>query len=223
MERIVRPELLDELPPDDPAARANRADLRHLNGLAGNHRWFSRQLARFPLQPALELGAGDGFLGACLYRRFAAREGAGSFSILGIDRMARPPAWPAAWPWWRGELEHYEAYEARPAVFANWILHQLEDDALARLGAHWNASAQLLLCSETRRSAVARRLVRLGLALLRMHPVTRHDAIVSLEAGFRGEELPRLLGLDPARWQWTVSENILGAYRLVAWKEGTAR
>ena len=55
---------------------------------------------------------------------------------------------------------------------------------------------------------------RLLSALLRFSPVTRHDLLISIRAGFRGDELPRALGL--AGWTTAVSLTALGAYRLVA-------
>jgi len=51
---------------------------------------------------------------------------------------------------------------------------------------------------------------------MRIHPITRHDARVSIEAGFRGKELPHLLNLDPALWQTTLIETFFGAYRMLA-------
>jgi hypothetical protein len=52
--------------------------------------------------------------------------------------------------------------------------------------------------------------------LIRAHPVTRHDGRVSIAAGFRNDELPNLLRLDPAEWSWQVRESRFGACRLVA-------
>ena len=51
-----------------------------------------------------------------------------------------------------------------------------------------------------------------------MNRVTRHDMMVSIRAGFRRGELPKVLGLGE---EWTVQEQCtkLGAYRLLAWKE----
>ena len=46
--------------------------------------------------------------------------------------------------------------------------------------------------------------------------VTRHDAHISIAAGFHGDELPRALGLDPQVWTWRCTSTLLGAYRMVA-------
>ena len=37
MKRLVQPELLDSLPPDDPRARGSRRDLRRVNWWMGHH------------------------------------------------------------------------------------------------------------------------------------------------------------------------------------------
>ena len=46
--------------------------------------------------------------------------------------------------------------------------------------------------------------------------VSHHDGHLSINAGFRGNELPELLGLDPENWVVEVSHTWLGGYRLMA-------
>jgi hypothetical protein len=55
-----------------------------------------------------------------------------------------------------------------------------------------------------------------GAALLGGSHVTRHDARVSIAAGFLGDELPAALGLDPRNWHWRCTTTALGAYRMIA-------
>ena len=64
MKRIVEPELLDTLPPDDPRAAGSRRDLRRLNAWMRNHAIMANALqtavnGQTPKQ-IIELGAGDG-------------------------------------------------------------------------------------------------------------------------------------------------------------------
>ena len=68
MQRIVKPEILDKLNPDDPAALHNRRDLRLFNRLMGNNRWMRRTLTHIvnPEDSVLELGAGVGDFGLYL-------------------------------------------------------------------------------------------------------------------------------------------------------------
>jgi hypothetical protein len=39
---------------------------------------------------------------------------------------------------------------------------------------------------------------------------------VSIAVGFSGNELPAALGMDDGQWQFTCTETVLGAYRMVA-------
>ncbi len=71
MQRILQAELLDSLPHDHPDALHNRRDLRVINRVMGNYRWFARTLPALlrPGEAALEVGAGDGTLGLQLAAR----------------------------------------------------------------------------------------------------------------------------------------------------------
>src|SRR5882724_347612 len=64
MKRLVEPELLDELPAEDPLARHSRNDLQRLNAWIGNARILAGQLRQVAGEPKsrriLDLGAGDG-------------------------------------------------------------------------------------------------------------------------------------------------------------------
>ena len=64
MERRVEPELLDDLPPDDPRAVRSRKDLLRVNAWMGNCGIMARALRATCQGPAarrlVELGAGDG-------------------------------------------------------------------------------------------------------------------------------------------------------------------
>ena len=77
MKRRVEPELLDELPPENPRARRSRQDLRRLNVLMGHARIIARLLAnawaRGGPTRIVELGAGDGRFALSLARNLASR------------------------------------------------------------------------------------------------------------------------------------------------------
>lgn len=213
MKRIVRPELLDSLPPDGRAALANRRDLRLINRLLGNWRWLAQQLVRWvrPGDRVLEAGAGDGALGRYLWRRVpAVRSG----EYTGLDwRRDRPDGWPAAWAWHRGDLLA-QVFDPPPRVLlVNFLLHQFEDDQLQGLGARLADVPVWLICEPMRGR---RGLV--GLALLRplgLHPVSWADGRTSIRAGFRGQELVRLLDGPGARISAT-RDTILGSHRIVS-------
>ena len=82
--RVVAPEILDRLAPDDPAARASRRDLRWFNRLLGTPRWFLRQLRAHGISrstPILEIGAGEGRLARALQRA--------GYRVDALDRATR--------------------------------------------------------------------------------------------------------------------------------------
>src|SRR5262252_5636699 len=65
MERLVEPELLDRLSPDDPGAIGSRRDLHRLNAFMGNAKTMARALSdafssRHISFRIAEIGAGDG-------------------------------------------------------------------------------------------------------------------------------------------------------------------
>lgn len=210
MLRTVQPELLDSLPPDHPDALHNRRDLRLINRLMGNFRWFRRHLPGL-LQPGdhvLEIGAGTGDLGLGLVdvvEHYAA-----------LDLWARPAAWPARYAWHQDDLRTFPEYARYPVVLANLILHQFHDDELKELGARLSASARVILACEPYRQKRSRWLFRIFGRLLGANHVSLHDADVSIRAGFAGDELPRLLGLDPREWDTSHVTSSLGAYRMIA-------
>lgn len=212
MPRVLQAELLDVLPPESSAARRSRRELVRVNRVMGNHAWFARTVPplALPGETALELGAGDGAL--------ALRLRAAGLPADALDRFPAPPAWPAgdSARWHRADLRAFDAWRDYPIVLGNLVLHHLADSELAELGAVLDHHARLLVFSEPLRRPRSRLLWAFGAPLGGAGPVTRHDGRVSIGAGFRDDELPHALGLDPARWTWRVSETFLGASRLVA-------
>lgn len=214
--RRVQPELLDSLPPDHPDALHNRRDLRFFNALMGNFRWFSRGLRRHLREgdSVLELGAGAGDLG----RRLRGELGEALPNYCGLDWWPRPADWPGAWGWRREDLANFPHYGGFNVVLGNLILHQFEDDVLKQLGEHWRESARLLVfCEPARRPLHLRQLPLARLAGINY--VSRHDARVSIEGGFCGDELPKLLGVNEPPWRVEMQQTFLGAYRLIAMHE----
>jgi hypothetical protein len=215
MRRQVRPEILDGLPADHPAARANRRDLRRINALQGTPRWFAARLRRHlrPDDHVLEAGAGDGTLGRELARRVP---GLAACRYTGLDRQTGPPAgWPAGWAWRREDLRHADLSPPPRVVLIGNLLHQFSAADLADLGARLRTVPIWLVC-EPHRSRHA----LLGLALLRpllrLHAVSWRDGRTSIRAGFGGGELPRLLGADHAGRHNRVTIDPRGVYRLVS-------
>ncbi len=213
--RIVQPELLDALPHDHPEARHNRRDLRLTNVFMGNHRWLARTLRAHgrPSDPILELGAGTGELALRLQRQ--------GWQVDGLDVCPAPDAWPAGARWHRTDLRSFAGHDDYDTVYGNLIFHQFTADELRALGARLQARTRLLLACEPARRRQSQWLYRLLSPLFGANHVTRHDAHVSIAAGFLGDELPRLLGLDAGSWAWRCATTGRGAYRMIAWRRAT--
>ncbi len=212
MRRRVEPEILDRLPADDPRAIRSRRDLRRINFLMGNERWILRQLRRFAPQLAegglTEIGAGEGALAGRILREYP------EASIECIDLAARPAGLDPRIRWRRED-----ATSAKPGasgvLAANLFLHHFEPEALAALGRLCGAF-RVLVFSEPLRSGLA--LAQGGLLCPFVGPVTRHDMLVSIRAGFAPGELPELLGLASDTWEIRGQCTWRGALRMLAWR-----
>ncbi len=210
MPRLLQPELLDSLPPEHPDARHSRRDLRLINLIMGNHRWLARAVAGAVRdgERILELGAGDG----ALARRLAAAGRA----VDALDFAPPPSDWPAGLAWHNANLLSFGGYARYDAVIGNLIFHHFSTEELAVLGRALGENVRVIIACEPARRKTSQRLFALLAPLFRANHVTRHDARVSIAAGFRGDELPVLLGLDPVKWRWQCRMTRRGAYQLVA-------
>ena len=212
--RQILPELLDALPHDDPAALRSRSELGMINGLMRNHHWVCRRLRRLEPgnQRVLELGAGDGSLA-----RRALKEGiVPSARWSAIDLAPAPEDWPCDAVWHQCDLFALPVLPDAEIIVANLFLHHFHDDQLEILGRRLPDSCRMLIACEPARRWVHSLQGRLLSLLTGLSKVTHHDMLVSIRAGFTGDELPRAMGLQG--WQKTISSTALGAYRLEAWR-----
>jgi SAM-dependent methyltransferase len=210
MHRTLHPELLDSLPPDHPDALHNRRDLRRINAILGNHRWFARMLPAVlrPGERVLELGAGTGELGLRLAR--------GGMAVDGLDLWPRPACWESSARWHRADLRAFDGFGAYAALIGNLIFHQLSDADLLDLGQRLRSHARVIAAVEPARRRISQRLYAILARALGANHVSLHDGHVSIQAGFRGSELPQLLGLSPAEWEIRGHTTLLGVYRIMA-------
>lgn len=214
--RMVRPEILDELPAADPRAVGSRADLARLNIIMGHAGIFARlwPVERPPLQ-VVEVGAGDGVLCWQILRRLppAARPRRVTLvdrqsllanatrqriEALGIDVVV-VQADVFAW------LARRERFDLG---LANLFLHHFKEADLRSLLAEWAALGRVFLAVEPRRSILSGVASRM-LGVIGCNAVTRHDAAVSVQAGFAGNELSRCW---PAAGEWTLIERRAGLF-----------
>src|SRR5690242_11473898 len=222
MARRVEPEWLDTLPVRDARAIRARRDLRRVNALMGNARIVAPALASLPRGARIaEIGAGGGELMLALARTRLLRGAA--FRVTLVDRAPCVEARTLAALHACG----FETQAARADVFdwladappcdaivANLFLHHFEPEALRRMLALAARRATLFVACEPRRSWGALAGARL-LGLAGCNDVTRHDAVVSVRAGFRDGEIGALW---PDGAEWTIEEGARGpfSHRFVA-------
>ena len=215
MERCVEPELLDDLPADDPLAVGSRRDLEKVNASMGNVRIMAGVLRGAGPRRLVEIGAGDGRFALSLARKLGERwRGSG---IVLVDRAnATRAETRAAFErlGWRAETVRADVFdwiqkpppEAYDAMVANLFLHHFSDAQLSALFTAIAKSARLFVAVEPRRSAFCFGFSRL-LWMLGCNRVTRHDAPVSVRAGFAGQDLSRLW---PDADGWMIEERAAG-------------
>lgn len=219
--RTVKPELLDELPPNDPRALRSRRDLRLLNLGMGHPPIMARalleQLRGCNAPRIVELGAGDGHFLLSVAKRL--RPHWPSAEVTLVDRLESfDPEIQAHFNGlgWRVRTETKTASEwlrqsppgAADAIICNLFLHQIRDEELVEMLGLAARTANLLIAIEPRRS----RLSRLGGSLLWLigcGPVTRHDADVSIRAGFYEEDLSIIW---PNKKDWSLIERPAGLF-----------
>jgi len=213
--RRIEPEWLDELPPGDPRALRSRRDLRRLNFIMGNAGILRRQLLPHQPQPAsiVELGAGDGSFMLALLRRLKPLPA----QIILVDRQ--PSIADSTWQAlaalgctvecvtadvfdWLADAENADV------IVCNLFLHHLPPPVLAALLAGCAEKTSLFLACEPARHRLALVSSHL-LGLIGCNDVTRHDAVVSVHAGFIGRELSELWTNQPA---WRLKEHGAGLF-----------
>ncbi len=207
--RVLTPEILDFLPPGDPGAIRSRRDLARINGVMFQGAIMAKALAGFAAPTLLaDLGGGDGRFLLGLARRLSNRwPGVRAVILDRQDIVSGETRAGFAAQGWHCETVRGDIFESLPQVkpdivIANLFLHHLDDAALARLLALVSAQAKGFVACEPRRSALALLGARLVFALGANH-VTRHDAVASVQAGFRGQELSALW---PKGGHWKMNE-----------------
>ncbi len=201
-DRCVRPELLDHLPVDEPAALGSRRDLAWINALMLQPSIMASLLGQVhePPRRILEIGCGDGSFMLRVARRLAGRWP--DVELVLLDRadlvtFERLRAFAALG--WRARAVMVDALQWMEdpgtlpfdLVTANLFLHHLTEPDLRRLLAAAHRLAPAFIATEPRRNGFALAATRL-LALIGANAVTLHDAPASVRAGFKGRELSEL-------------------------------
>lgn len=219
--RRVEPELLDGLAADDPRAQRCRDDLRRIHRAMATlsivQRALERGTAGFRPRTVLELGAGDGSLMLRLAQRHACRWPDVRVSLLDRLNLVAPQTLEGLRKvGWSPRVVAVDVFDwlASPddsrwdVVLANLFMHHFSSSELTRLLTAIEVRSRVFLCCEPRRSALP--LVGSHLiGLLGAGPVARQDAVSSVHAGFRAQELS---GLWPNLQDWEIHEYSAGLF-----------
>jgi hypothetical protein len=210
--RTVDPETLDGLAATDPAAQRSRRDLRWIHRAMGTRAIVRQALrditaARRAVTPLriLELGAGDGSLMLGVARSLAltwpkveltlldrqplvGRATIRSYAELGWTVRAKVGDvfdWAAA----SANAQRLGRHAVRwDVIVSNLFLHHFEGAALGGLLSTVAARTDRFFACEPRRDWLALAGSHL-VGAIGANAVTREDAVLSVHAGFRGDEL----------------------------------
>jgi len=221
MKRIVEPELLDELPAEDSLARHSRNDLLRLNAWMGNAGILARQLETLATEPnprrILDLGTGDGRFIWQVAKRLPCHWKGTVVDLLDnqadISAQARCGLEDLGWRVrdLRTDVSRFLATapgEPWSATCANLFLHHFHERELARLLSLISQRTALFVAVEPRRSVwglIASRMV----GFIGCNRITRHDAAISVQAGFNGNALSDLW---PKQGTWLLEERRAGLF-----------
>jgi len=221
MKRLVQPELLDELASEDPLARHSRNDLQRLNTWMGNSRILSHHLQKVLGAPKawrlLDLGAGDGQFMWQVAKRLPQEWKGTTLALLdkqcGISPLASHGLESLGWQvrslcadanaWLQNAPINYWS-----AMCANLFLHHFTEEDLRRLLRLVSEHTGIFIAVEPRRSPMALAASRM-VGLIGCNRVTRHDAVVSVRAGFIGNDLSQLW---PKNGGWLLEERPAGLF-----------
>jgi len=210
--RVVEPEILDHLAPEDPRAQRSRRDLQRIHVLMRTQAALHRALARLPLpyppQRILELGAGDGSQLLRLARQLAPHWPVVDLTLLDQQELVSAET-----------LRGYEDLGWKARVMTGDVLHWARapcprryDLCIATLFLHHFAGSELgdILAAVAERSAAfvaceprRDRWTRVGsrlVGLVGANRITRLDAVTSVAAGFRDLELSLAWAQNDATW-----------------------
>jgi 2-polyprenyl-3-methyl-5-hydroxy-6-metoxy-1,4-benzoquinol methylase len=187
--RLILPELLDTLPPDQ--ARASLDDLVRINRRWGGHSTLRHLLWQsVPDTQAfslLDVGAASGDMGACVRSWYpAARVTSLDYveSHLAASRGDRVAGDAFRLPFQRASFDY---------VFCSLFLHHFRDEQVIELLRTFGEVARkAVLAIDLERNPIPYYFIAWSRPLLGWDPVTVHDGAISVEAAFRGKELKEL-------------------------------
>jgi hypothetical protein len=242
MPRTVAAETLDHLAPDDPAARQSRRDLVRVHRAMGTRSIVSRGLqalvsperASAPLR-ILELGAGDGSLLLGVAGSLAPGWPQVQLSLLDRQDIVTPATLAGfADLGWSAQVEAADVlawaaipHDAAPSprwdlITTSLFLHHFEGGDLDLLLASAGSRCDRFFACEPSRSWLALAGSHL-VGAIGANAVTREDAVLSVHAGFRCDEISARWPQASGPWQMRESDAGLFSHCFSARRSGVAR
>jgi SAM-dependent methyltransferase len=221
MQRTLEPEFLDDLPANDPRAIASRRDLRRVNVLMNTAGIVARALngtftAQSP-RSIVELGAGDGTSLLRLAEIIPPRPTPIRAALVDRQQLLTAETKQAfAARNWNVESVAMDAFDwlDRPApessdvIVTSLFLHHFLEPDLRRLLSRASQQTNAFLACEPKRANFPFIAASL-LGFIGCNSVTRHDAKVSVRAGFAEKELSALWPNDK---NWKLTERPGGLF-----------
>jgi hypothetical protein len=212
--RCVRPEVLDDLAPEDPKALRSRRDLQRVHRAMRSVSALKQALCRLRLaahpRSILELGAGDGSLLLRLAAAIRPRWSGVKLTLLDRQFIVSSETvesygrygWEVttvcedALIWARQSApQHYDL------TITTLFLHHFSDLDLRELLHGVVSHSRAFIAIEPRRATLAKVGSRL-IGLLGTNAVTREDAVKSVAAGFTDAEITAAWPATDKKW-WT--------------------
>ena len=184
----------------------SRSDLRRINRFMGNESWITSVIPK-RANHITEIGAGDGQLILKILQQRPDAE------ITAYDLAPRPARLPHSVKWIEGDLFSQEPPSHGGTLIANLFLHHFTDTQLETLG-EWTRNFQTVIINEPLRARLPMLLGKLASPFV--HPITRHDMRVSIEAGFAPGELAKTLKLEEQGFKFREMTDWRGAIRVLA-------
>ena len=226
MHRIVTDEVLDGLSEDEPAAMRSRRDLQRIHRMMGTRSILFKALRTLCASSAqgaplrvLELGAGDGSLMLGVARALKGEWPAVELTLLDRQRLVTSETLASYTRLgWAAKSLVVDVFEWADSPFigvngltqpgkssywdvivTNLFLHHFEGRALAQILAAIALRTGRFFACEPHRARLALAGSHL-LGAIGANAVTREDAVLSVRAGFRDQEISALWPQVDAGW-----------------------
>ena len=227
LSRKVSSETLDNLPENDPDAIRSRLDLRRVHSFMRTRSILLDALGRIPSLSTpfriLELGAGDGTLMLSVAKRITNSKAWPELHLTLLDRqnlVSEQTLQGYRELGWHAEVMSLDVLDwinsnqetKWDLVLANLFIHHFEGGQLSALINTIAARSNTFIACEPRRAWLPLMGSHL-IGLIGANAVTREDAVLSVHAGFRDQELSALWPLWPqAQSGWQLTEYAAGLF-----------